>query len=365
MTDAEFRSNLLGWYDQQKRDLPWRDCGDPYKIWLSEVMLQQTRVDQALPYYEKFIERFPTVQDLAAADRQEVLKVWEGLGYYSRARNLHHAAQTIVNEFDGRIPETRKEILELKGVGPYTASAVLSIAYNKPHAVVDGNVIRVLSRYFGIEEDIRSTKTRNRIGDHADDLIDRDRPGDFNQALMELGATVCTPANAGCRQCPLQAGCIAYTEMKTEQIPYKSPAKKKPHHQIGVGIIRNSRDEVLIALRPEDAMLGGLWEFPGGKQKKNEEIEETVVRELKEELGVDVKITEPFMKLDHAYSHFKITLHAYLCRIVNGKPAPVSSRKICWVPPGELHDYPFPKANRKLTEKLLERNNGQQKKLNL
>ncbi len=357
MTEKEFRSRLLAWYDEHKREMPWRDCEDPYKTWISEIMLQQTRVDQATPYFNHFMERFPDVYTLAEADQQEVLKVWEGLGYYSRARNMHHAAKTVVDKFDGQIPDSEDEILELKGVGPYTASAVLSIAYSKPHAVVDGNVLRVLTRYLGIEDDIRSTRTKNAIQDAADELLDKTRPGDFNQAVMELGATVCTPANPDCSSCPVNTDCIAYATMKTDSIPYKSPAKKRPHHQIGVGIIRDNED-VLIALRPEDAMLGGLWEFPGGKQQKGEDIQQTVIRELKEELGVDVAITKPFMKLNHAYSHFKITLHAYLCELKNGTPEPKTSQQLKWVSVSDLEHYPFPKANRKLTEKLM-KSNGQ------
>lgn len=361
MNKFEFQSRLLNWYDQNKREMPWRGCGDPYKIWLSEIMLQQTRVDQAIPYYERFISHFPTVYDLAAADQQDVLKVWEGLGYYSRARNLHAAAKLVVDEFDGKVPDSWKEINELKGVGPYTASAVLSIAYQKKYAVVDGNVIRVLSRFYGIEKDVRSAKTKNAIQDHADNLILEERPGDFNQALMEFGATVCTPANPDCVECTLQADCVASKTLKTDEIPYKSSKKKRPHHQIGVGIVLNENDEVLIALRPENAMLGGLWEFPGGKQKPDEEVEETVVRELQEELGVDVRITKPFMKLNHAYSHFKITMHAFLCKLQDGIPEPKSSQEVRWIPVERLQDFPFPKANRRLTKKLMNLNKGQQK----
>lgn len=360
MTNTELQSDLLTWYDQHKRDMPWRDCGDPYKIWLSEIMLQQTRVDQATPYFNRFVERFPTVHDLAEADQQEVLKVWEGLGYYSRARHLHDAAQLVVDEFDGKVPDTWDDITELKGVGPYTASAILSIAFQKKYAVVDGNVIRVLSRYLGIEDDVRATKTKNAIQEAADELIPEDRPGDFNQALMEVGATICTPSNPDCEKCPLQGGCVAHKTVKTDEIPYKSPKKKRPHHQIGVGIVMNEDKEVLIALRPEDAMLGGMWEFPGGKQEEDEEMEQTVIRELKEELGVDVAITKPFMKLDHAYSHFKITMHAYLCELVDGKPNPQSSQEIKWISIDELEDYPFPKANRQLTDKLMNLDKGQQ-----
>lgn len=353
LNKSEFQQRLLNWYDRNKREMPWRDSEDPYKIWLSEIMLQQTRVDQATPYYDRFITHFPTVYDLAEADQQEVLKVWEGLGYYSRARNLHSAAKLVVDEFDGKVPDNWKEINQLKGVGPYTASAVLSIAFNKKYAVVDGNVIRVLSRFYGIEDDVRSTKTKNAIQDYADELISNERPGDFNQALMEFGATVCKPANPDCEACVLQDGCMASKTLKTDVIPYKSSRKKPPHHQIGVGIILNEDDEVLIALRPENAMLGGLWEFPGGKQKPDEEIEETVLRELHEELDVDVSITKPFMKLDHTYSHFKITIHAYLCRLENGIPKPKDSQEVRWVSIDELEDFPFPKANRRLTEKLM------------
>ncbi len=352
MTDKDFRQELLAWYDGNKRTLPWRECGDPYKIWISEIMLQQTRVDQAKPYYHRFIERFPTVYKLAEADQQEVLKIWEGLGYYSRARNMHEASKLVVDRFGGAIPDNREEILKLKGVGPYTAAAVLSIAHSKPHAVVDGNVVRVLSRYLGIEEDVRKSKTKNAIQEAAEGLLDRDRPGDFNQALMELGATVCTPAGPDCKNCPISTGCRAYQTLKTDRIPYKSPAGKKPHHHIGVGIIKKG-EEVLIALRPEDAMLGGMWEFPGGKQKKNEPIRETVSRELQEELGAEVAVVKPFMKLDHAYSHFKITLHAFICKLVDGEAGARESQEVRWVPINQLDQYPFPKANRELTRKLM------------
>ena len=353
MNTDEFQQSLLSWYDANKRQMPWRDIDNPYKTWISEIMLQQTRVDQVVPYFERFMNRFPDVYHLAEASQQEVLKVWEGLGYYSRARNMHHAAKTVVREFNGKVPETYDEITSLKGIGPYTASAVLSIAHNKRYAVVDGNVIRVLARYYGIEDDVRSSKTKKEIQFRVDELQSAQRPGDFNQALMELGATVCKPTNPDCMECPLQTGCVAVNQVKTDTIPYKSPKKKRPHHHIGIGIIINEHGHVLIALRPDDVMLGGLWEFPGGKRKKNEQIQDAVIRELKEELDVKVEVKSFFMKLNHAYSHFTITLHAYLCHIVSGEPKPSASQKIKWVPLDALTDYPFPKANRKITEKLM------------
>jgi len=350
----DFRSELLKWYQDHKRAMPWRGEADPYKIWISEIMLQQTQVQQATPYFQNFISLFPTVYDLAKADQQEVLKAWEGLGYYSRARNLHAASKMVVEDFDGQVPQTYDEIIKLKGVGPYTAAAVTSIAFNKPNAVVDGNVIRVLTRFYGIEDDTRSSKTRRIIQELADKLIDEEKPGDFNQALMELGSEICTPTKPGCSECPIQAGCVAAKTAKTEVIPYKSPAKKKPHYIIGVGVIeRESDNKVLIALRPNDAMLGGLWEFPGGKKEESETIRQTIERELKEELGVEVNPYKELMNFKHTYSHFSITMHAWHCKLLSGEAKPKESQEVRWVTREELKEYPFPKANKVLTEKLV------------
>ncbi len=305
-----------------------------------------------LPYYRRFVEAFPTVHYLARADQQEVLRLWEGLGYYSRARNLHSAAKVVVSDYGGKLPETADELQKLKGIGPYTSAAIASIAFNQPCPVVDGNVQRVLARYHGLDGDLRKRDTQKHIESAAAEMISRRHPGDFNQAIMELGATICTPKNPSCTLCPLAGECVAFKTARTDEVPYKSPAKKRPHHEIGIGIIRDDYHRLLIAKRPEDAMLGGLWEFPGGKQKVGESIEETVARELREELGVDVLVEQPFMQLKHAYSHFSIRMRAYFCRITSGTPRPVSSTEIKWVRADELGDYPFPKANRKLTEAL-------------
>ena len=315
-------------------------------------MLQQTRVETVIPYYHRFLDHFPTVYDLAEADQQEVLKCWEGLGYYSRGRNLHQAAKTVVEEFDGELPSTFEEIQSLKGIGPYTASAILSIAFDKKHAVVDGNVIRVISRIRGIAEDVRLTTTKNQIQEIANKLIPEENPGDFNQAVMELGATICKPRHPECIICPVSAGCTVAHSAQTEIIPYKSPAKKLPHHEIAVGLIVNSEDELLIALRPNESMLGGLWEFPGGKKEKGESLKEALARELREELGVDTDVHRKFHKLKHAYSHFRITLHAYWCTITEGDPEPRTSQEIQWVNLQNIERYPFPKANKTLILQL-------------
>lgn len=346
---SEFTNPLLQWYHQNKRPLPWRLSGDPYKIWVSEIMLQQTRVDQAIPYFLRFIEAFPTVERLASADQHDVLMLWEGLGYYSRARNLHHAAKRIVTEFDGRIPDNWNDVLSLKGIGDYTAAAILSIAYNKKYAVVDGNVIRVATRYLGIVSDIRLTSVKKQVQQFVDEQIPVESPSDFNQALMELGSLVCTPNNPKCDACPVQLTCIGFQTARTDVIPYKSPARKVPHYTIVVGVIENQNRDILIAKRPENAMLGGLWEFPGGKVGKSESEIETLHREIFEELNIKVDEVERFFEVKHAYSHFKITLVAYKCRLIDGIPEPVASSETKWVKKNELMQYPFPKANRKLT----------------
>lgn len=350
--DEHFAGAVVAWYRSNKRNLPWRESADPYLIWISEVMLQQTRVDQMLPYYERFIQRFPDVHTLARADQHDVLLLWEGLGYYSRARNLHEAARTISVEFNGVIPDSWESILSLKGVGDYTAAAVLSIAYGKPVAVVDGNVIRLITRYLGITDDVRQRSTHNAIQSIVNAWIQGSHPADFNQGMMEIGSLICKPKAPLCDVCPLQTGCIARSTAQVAQIPYKSKKAAVPHHTIVVGIIQSDDRKVLIARRPEKAMLGGLWEFPGGKSEPHETLEDTLIRELSEELGVVVGNARKFHELKHAYSHFKITMHAFVCQIASGTPEPRSSQEIKWVSIDELHHYPFPKANRSLTEKL-------------
>jgi len=348
-----FRRDLLDWYDENKRSMPWRETNDPYRIWVAEIMLQQTRVDTVRDYYPRFLEAFPTVEALAAAERDEVLKYWEGLGFYARARHLHEAAQHVVEEHDGTVPDTMDAIRDLKGVGPYTAAAVLSIAYQKPHAVLDGNVKRVLTRLFAVGADATTTATERELRRLANDLLDADRPGDFNQAMMELGALVCTPNTPLCDRCPLQDVCRAHAAGTEEDYPVTPDSEPVPHHDIAVGLVFNDdADQLLIQRRPDEGLLGGLWEFPGGKQEEGESMAEACRREVKEELGIDVTVEEPFYTLSHAYSHFKITLHAFRCRIEAGTPEAREDQPFKWVGLDELDDYAFPRANRRLIEEL-------------
>ena len=346
-----FRTDLLNWYDDHKRSMPWRETDDPYRIWVSEIMLQQTRVDTVRDYYPRFLEAFPTVEALAEADRDEVLKYWEGLGFYARARHLHEAAQTVVEEYDGTVPDTMEAIRALKGIGPYTAAAVLSIAHDAPHAVLDGNVTRVLTRVFAVEEDATSTTAQRELRRLANDLLLPERPGDFNQALMELGALVCTPSTPLCDRCPLQSVCRAHEAGTEEDYPITPESEPVPHHDIAVGLVFDD-DQLLIQRRPDEGLLGGLWEFPGGKQEDDESMEAACRRELKEELGIDVAVDDLFYTLSHAYSHFKITLHAFRCHIDDGTPEAREGQPFKWVDLDELDDYAFPRANRRLIEEL-------------
>ena len=350
-----FRSDLLDWYDDNKREMPWRKTDDPYAIWVSEIMLQQTRVDTVRDYYRRFLEAFPTVDDLAAADRDEVLKLWEGLGYYSRARYLHEAAQQVVEEHDGEVPNTLDAVRELKGIGPYTAAALLSIAFQKPHAVLDGNVVRVLSRIYTVEADATSSTTRRHLRRLANELLTPERPADFNQAVMELGATICTPTRPDCSACPVSDVCHAHAESDEEAYPVTPDKKPVPHYDIAVALIFDEDGRLLIQRRADEGQLAGLWEFPGGKREDGESMEEACRREIREELGVDLTIEDHFYTLKHAYTHFKITLYAYRCRIADGPPTAREDQPMTWVTLDEIDDYAFPRANGKLIEELRRR----------
>jgi len=256
-----FATELLHWYKPQDRPLPWKGINDPYRIWLSEIILQQTRVDQGLPYYQKFVAHFPHVEDLAKAEEDEVLKLWQGLGYYSRARNLHATAKMIVNDFDGQFPTTYKGLLQLKGVGPYTAAAIASFAYQLPHAVVDGNVYRVLARYFGINSPIDKSAAKKRFQKIANELLAQDAPATYNQAIMDFGATVCTPKKAACDNCPLNTKCTAYANDKVYALPRKSKRIKHRKRYFYYLVIRTPKG-IYLRQRGADDIWKKLYDFP-------------------------------------------------------------------------------------------------------
>jgi len=337
------RRSLLQWYAESGRDLPWRRTRDPYAIWVSEIMLQQTQVKTVLPYYDRWLTQFPTIASLARTDQQQVLKVWQGLGYYARARNLHQAAQTIEQQHQGEFPEDFQAVVALPGIGRTTAGGILSAAYNQPLPILDGNVKRVLSRLLALQ--IPPNKAIKSLWSVSSELLDPDNPRDFNQALMDLGATLCTPKNPACLFCPWQTHCSAYRLNMQNDLPLSETRAPLPHKQIGVAVIWNEHRQVLIDRRRADGLLGGLWEFPGGKIEPGETIAECIKREIQEEIGIDIIVGDRLMTIEHAYTHFRVTLNVHHCQYVTGEPQPIECDEIRWVTVDELDQFPFPKAN--------------------
>ena len=355
-SDAEavdsFQKSLLAWYRTNKRQMSWRDSANPYHIWISEIMLQQTRVEQMGAYFDRFIAAFPTVEALAAASTDEVLKIWEGLGYYARARNMHRAAQRVAEEFGGSIPDTYEGLIDLPGVGEYTAAAVASIAFDRDHPVLDGNATRLLCRLLRIEGDTKKAAVKAELIAAGEMLLARGEAGDYNQAMMELGARICTPRNPHCATCPVGDLCRARAELEDPTVlPFKRPKEQKPHYQVACGIIRKG-ERLLIAQRPSDGMLGGLWEFPGGKQEEGESLAECLEREIREELDIEIEVGDKLTSVDHAYTHFSITLHALAARYLSGEPQTLGCADWVWILPDQLDDYALPRADRHIVDHL-------------
>jgi len=343
---APLRRALLAWFRRTARDLPWRRTRDPYAVWVAEIMLQQTRVDQGTPYYERFLAAFPTVQALAAATEDQVLKRWEGLGYYARARNLHKAAKQVVADRGGDLPRTAADWETLPGVGRYTARAIASIAFGERVAVLDGNVKRVLARLFNIADCIDDTATIRRLWAIADGLVSPRSPGNFNQAMMELGARVCTPKRPWCAACPVRAQCDALAAGAQEDLPVRRPKKTPPHREHVVAAIRRN-GRYLIAKRPPNGLLGGLWEFPGGEIQPGETRQAALARVVKTALGIDIRVGGLVASVSHAYSHFTVALDVYRCDPLAGRPQANAHVQLKWVRPAQFDRYAFPKANHK------------------
>ena len=343
------KEKLLNWYDLNKKDMPWRDTQDPYRIWVSEVMLQQTQVSTVIPYYKRWAQKFPNIKDLAEADIDDILKLWEGLGYYRRAHNLKSASEIVISKLNGLIP-CNAEFKNLPGVGDYIYAAVLSIAFNKPIPVIDGNVKRVFSRFY--EQDLTNSTEIQKLQEKLLKLICQVRPGCFNQALMDLGREVCKPQNPKCQDCPISEKCKAYINKTVELYPHKTKKKKIPFFDVVVGYIENDEEKFIITKRPNDKMLGGLWELPGGKKEKGESLKNALIRELKEELNIEVSIHAKLGMIEHSYSHLKIKLHAYKCKIEKGKIEIRTAQELKWIQPKNIKQYSFPTANHKLFNQI-------------
>lgn len=344
---------LLEWYNDSHRNLPWREANDPYRIWVSEVMLQQTQVATVVPYYEAFLRRFPDLESLAAADDDAVMKQWEGLGYYARARNIHRAAVMVCETHAGSVPADPDIFRKLPGVGDYINAAVQSIAFGHPLAAVDGNVKRVLARLFAIDAAVNRAGSQRVFQAAADQLLDQSQPGDFNQAMMELGALVCRPRQPACDRCPLHSECRAFITNAVSEFPVRESRSPVPMRRVAVGVVEES-GRFLITQRKKSGLLGGLWEFPGGKIESGESPESACVRELREEAGLDVEVISFVGRVRHAYTHFKVELDVFRCRRVGGEVVlngPVDHR---WIALEEIAEYAFPRANHKFIPLLSE-----------
>jgi A/G-specific adenine glycosylase len=338
-------SELLSWYDKTRRDLPWRGIADPYRIWLSEIMLQQTRVETVIPYFHRFLKRFPDVESLAAAELDEVLGLWSGLGYYRRARQLHAAARQIVAQ-GGRMPDTEDGLRELPGIGPYTAAAVASIAFGAVTPVLDGNVERVLARWLALEENPRKGSGKARLFEVAASFLVPERPGDGNQALMELGATVCTPRAPRCEECPLSDSCVALTEGQTERYP-RLPERRKPQRRELVALVVRRGRSILLFRRPDDSeLLAGTWELPWLKKADGKQIEER----LSERYGGSWRLGDGLGKVRHSITHRALVVEVRLADLESGAEL-AEGAEAGWFEPTEIDRLPVSS----LVGKILER----------
>lgn len=342
-----FQQNLLKWFKQSARPLPWRRHYRPYEVWISEIMLQQTQMDTVLPYYERWMKTFPDIHSLARSDEHRVLKLWEGLGYYSRARNLHHTAKEIVSKSGGIFPRGYEEILALKGVGRYTAGAIASIAFNDRKPIVDGNVVRVLARIFTIQKPVDQLKNREEFWKLQESLIPKDSARDFNQALMELGALVCTSENPACRLCPIRKHCQAFQTDQVDRFPVRSKRKKMVKVE-AVALVLEKDEKIFIHKRPLGKIMGGLWEFPEWKLNGRKSVN------FEKELGIKIENLKFLGEIKRNYTHHLERLRVFVgaTRRVALTREPKSDWPSAWASQSDFKKYPFSSAHAKISNLL-------------
>jgi A/G-specific adenine glycosylase len=353
--DPSITERLLTWFADHGRRLPWRQARphgaprDPYRVWVAEIMLQQTQVATVIPYYRAFLERFPSTRALAEASQEDVLKAWEGMGYYARARNLHRAAQIVQSRHGGHVPGTREALLALPGVGEYTAGAILSLAFAQDTPALDANARRVLARLCAVEEPLDRPATLRRLKEAAEALMPAGQGGAFNEALMDLGALICTPSAPACAGCPLMTACQAQALGRVAAIPARRPRRVVPHYAVTAAVIWQE-GRLLLTQRREDKMLGGMWEFPGGKCEDGESLEDCLRREIREELALEIEVGDALTTVRHAYTHLRITLHAFECRLLAGTPQAIGCQDWRWVRVHELSGFPLSVADQRIAE---------------
>jgi A/G-specific adenine glycosylase len=343
--------NLLAWYAEHGRDLPWRRTRDPYAIWVSEIMLQQTRVETVVPYYLRFMDQYPTVVSLAGASLEEVLKLWEGLGYYARARNLHQASRMVVDRFGGELPTSEQELAALPGIGRYTADALGAIVFHRDTLALEGNLRRVLARLFNIHLDPRRLEGERELRHRGRSILSEGRASEFNQALMDLGALLCTPRSPACNACPLAADCLAFQNGTQGDLPFRQPKGPLPLRQ-EVAAVLHENGNLLISRRPEGGLLGGLWGFPGGNKEPGESNHVALKRVIKEQLGLEIELEQPLTPLAHAYTHFRVNLQPFTCKALSNGGLLRERTDVRWVKAHDLEDVPMGKLDRMLANEL-------------
>ena len=350
LPNSSFAKALLRWYDEAKISLPWRGGHDPYQIWLSEIMLQQTRVAAVKEYYSRWLEKFPTIEKLAAASLDEVLKAWEGLGYYTRARNVHKLAKIIVNEQHGKFPTSSEALQTLPGIGRYTAAAIASIAFDERVAVLDGNVIRILSRLLDLPDEINQPKIQTKLWDVAESLLPKNRCGNYNEAIMDLGRTICTPRNPNCDECPIQKFCLAYKNQTTHLRPVKKAKAAIPKIHSAAAVIRDEQQRILLVQRPPEGLLGGLWMLPQTNCEADENHQDALQENFAKDFGAEIFVGEEMAHATQTFTHFHLSLRAFVCTIRKGKLQ--SKLNVNWVAMSELNQYSFGKAERAIIDAL-------------
>lgn len=344
------QKNIIKWFQKSQRDLPWRKKYKPYDIWISEIMLQQTQVTTVLPYFKRWMKALASVEAVANAKEDKILKLWEGLGYYSRARNIQKTAKIIVEKFNGEFPSDFNDILDLPGIGKYTAGAISSIAFNKPEPIVDGNIIRVLARLKNFSGNTKLPQNIKKIWDWSNDLVPKNQARDFNQGMMELGALVCKPQNPDCQKCPLNETCEAYKEGTANKIPNRGEKTKLIPIKVAIAVIKKD-GKVFIQKRAHKGLMAGLWEFPGGKVEKETPLK-AIHREIHEELGIKIKNVKKIKQIKHGYTKFSVDLYCYSADFDEGSLKLNSAIDGKWVKSEQLKKFPFPAANKKLINEI-------------
>jgi A/G-specific adenine glycosylase len=347
------QDKILVWFQEHARDLPWRTTYSPYHVWISEIMLQQTQMDRVIDYFNRWIARFPTIADVASADEEDVLKLWEGLGYYTRARNIMRTATILMKDHSGEMPAEYDTLLRMPGIGNYTAGAIMSIAFNEEYPLVDANIERIFARLFNLDKPVKEKKTHAFIWRKAEELLPQGRAREFNQALMELGALVCISRNPRCSICPIRNECQAFSLDVVSKRPVLQSPPRTIFIEMATGILKHE-NRILIQKRKSKGVWANLWEFPGGRLEPGETPEMALVREYREETELAVASLQKITTVHHSYMNYRVTLHCYFCSLADDRYEPVlhGAQEYRWIEPDELLHYAFPSGHRKLIAHL-------------